>query len=59
MEHPKKYEFFYVIIQRRICGAGRILWLKNLRQWYSFLSSELFKAVVNKVIIANMIAPTR
>lgn len=60
----EKYALLQLIIQgkvnsRRGPGRRRISWLKNLRQWYGKTSSELFRAAVNKVSIAMMIANVR
>ena len=64
MRHPEKYNMLHLIIQgkivgKRSIGRRRISWLKNLRQWFGQTSESLFRAAVNKIRIANMIANVR
>ncbi|KAI5746880.1 hypothetical protein M8J77_008501 [Diaphorina citri] len=59
-----KYEILHLIIQgkiigKRSVGRRRISWLRNLREWFNCSSCDLFKAAVNKVRIAMMIANLR
>lgn len=56
-----KYEILRLIIQgkisgKRSIGRRRISWMKNLRQWFSCTSTDLFRAAISKVRIALMIA---
>jgi hypothetical protein len=60
----EKYRLLQLIIQgkikgRRGPGRRRISWLRNLRQWYGRSTTSLFRAAVNKVEIALMIANLR
>lgn len=64
MRHPKIYNILDLIIQGKIqgkrgSGRRRISWLKNLRQWFGESTTSLFRAAVNKIMIANMIANIR
>ena len=64
MRNETKYKLLKCILQgkvlgRRGVGRRRISWLKNLRKWFSISTPELFKAAVNKIIIARMIANIR
>lgn len=64
MRHPEKYGTLHLIMQGKINskrgpGRRRTLWLGNLGQWFGKTSTELFRAAVNKIIIANMIANVR
>ena len=64
MRHPEKYELPILILQGKIAGKRgvgrrRISWLKNLRQWFNINTTGLFRAAVNKVMLANMIANVR
>jgi hypothetical protein len=64
MRNDTKYRLLQVILQgkvfgRREAGRRRISWLKNLREWFSTTSSDLFRAADNKVIIARMVADIR
>ncbi|CAG9827057.1 unnamed protein product [Diabrotica balteata] len=54
-----KYEILRLIMQgkirgKRSIGRRRISWLRNLREWYSCSSVDLFRAAANKVRIAVM-----
>ena len=60
----EKYRLLQLIIQGKIKGRRgpvrrRISWLRNLRQWYGRSTTSLFRAAVNKVEIALMIANLR
>ncbi|RZF33636.1 hypothetical protein LSTR_LSTR007014, partial [Laodelphax striatellus] len=60
LEHMR-YQLLQVILQlkmlaRRGVGKRRISWLKNLRVWYGLTTKELFRAAVDKVRIARMVA---
>lgn len=60
----EKYSLLQLVLQgkiegRRPPGRRRTSWLKNLRQWYGMTSVEVFRAAVNKVKIALMIAQIR
>jgi hypothetical protein len=64
MRHPETYGLLHLIIQGKIMGTRgpgrrRTSWLKNLRQWFRKSTSSLFRAAVNKVMIANLIANVR
>lgn len=60
----EKYALLQLIMQGKIKGKRgpgrrRISWLKNLRQWFGMTTIELFRAAVNKVTMAMMIANVR
>ncbi|KAJ2952534.1 hypothetical protein O0L34_g6852 [Tuta absoluta] len=60
----EKYKLLQLIIQgkiqgRRLPGRRKISWLKNLREWYGMSTRSLFRAAVDKVKIAMMIANLR
>jgi hypothetical protein len=64
MRNSTKYRLLKVILQGKVfgkrgIGRRRISWLKNLRKWFSTTTTNLFKASVNKIIIARMIANIR
>jgi len=64
MRNDNKYKLLKSILQGKVFGKRgpgrrRISWLKNLRTWYSKTTTERFKAAVNKVIIARMLANIR
>lgn len=59
-----KYALLQLIMQgkiggRRNIGRRRVSWLKNLRDWFGCTSNQLFRAAVDKVKIAVMIANLR
>lgn len=59
-----KYALLQLIVQGKISGKRnigrrRISWLKNLRDWFGCNNIQLFRAAVNKVQIAVMIANLR
>jgi hypothetical protein len=60
----ERYELLRIIMQGKIAGKRSIgrrrnSWLKNLREWYSCSSNELFRSAVSKIRIALMIANLR
>lgn len=60
----RKYTLLQLIVQgkisgRRNIGRPRMSWLKNLRDWFNCSSVQLFRAAVNRVRIAVMIANLR
>uniref|UniRef100_A0A8D9AE48 Uncharacterized protein n=1 Tax=Cacopsylla melanoneura TaxID=428564 RepID=A0A8D9AE48_9HEMI len=64
MRNEEKYCLLKTILQGKVYGKRgrgrrRISWLKNLRTWFSQTTTQLFKAAINKVVIANMIANIR
>lgn len=64
MRNNDRYRLLQLVLQgkvfgRRGPGRRRISWLKNLRSWFSMTTTGLFRAAVNKVLIANMIANIR
>lgn len=64
MRNPEKYSLLQLVMQGKIVGKRgrgrrRTSWLKNLRQWFAQTSESLFRAAVNKIMIANMIANVR
>jgi len=64
MRNEQRYGLLQRILQgkipgRRGPGRRRISWLKNLRAWFSMTTTGLFRAAVNKVMIAGMIANIR
>ena len=64
MRNPQRYQLQQVVFQgkvmgRREVGRRRISWLKNGRGWFSSTTNQLFRAVVNKIMIAKMIAHIR
>ena len=61
MKNSQRYLLLQVVLQEIVMGrrgVGRkiISWLKNLRIWFSSRTNQLFRAVVNKVIIVKIIA---
>ena len=63
MRSPK-YALLQLIVQgkisgKRSVGRRRASWLKNLRDWFHCSNVQLFRAAVNKVRIAMMIADLR
>uniref|UniRef100_A0A8D8WNS4 Craniofacial development protein 2 n=2 Tax=Cacopsylla melanoneura TaxID=428564 RepID=A0A8D8WNS4_9HEMI len=59
-----KYKILHLIIQgkivgKRSVGRRRISWLRNLRDWFSCSSQDLFKAAINKVRLTLMVANLR
>lgn len=61
MRNPDRYGLLQRILQgkvvgRRSPGRRRISWLKNLRTWFASTTTGLFRAAVNKVLIARMVA---
>jgi Reverse transcriptase (RNA-dependent DNA polymerase) len=59
-----KYTLLQLIMQGKILGKRnigrrRMSWLKNLRDWFNCSNTQLFRAAVNKVRIAVMIANLR
>ena len=59
-----KYTLLQLIVQgkisgKRSVGRRRVSWLKNLRDWYGCSNYQLFRAAVNKIRIAVMIANLR
>lgn len=64
MRNPERYRLLQLILQgkiqgRRSVGRRRISWLKNLRVWFNTTTVGLFRASVNKVRIAIMLANIR
>lgn len=64
MRNESRYVLLQKILQGKVYGARgvgrrRISWLKNLRTWFNQSTTQLFRAAVNKVRIANMIANIR
>lgn len=64
MRNENRYQLLQCILQgkvegKRSAGRRRISWLKNLRSWFSTSTTGLFRAAVNKIKIANMIANIR
>lgn len=64
MRNESRFQLLQVIIQGKVqgkrgVGRRRISWLKNLRTWFSKTTTQLFRAAVNKVIIAKMVADIR
>ncbi|KAL1447598.1 hypothetical protein WDU94_009869 [Cyamophila willieti] len=64
MRNENRYLLLQKILQgkvegRRGRGRRRISWLKNLRTWFNQTTTQLFRAAVNKVQIAIMIANVR
>ena len=64
MRNEKRYGLLQLVLQGKIPskrgpGRRRISWLKNLRTWFSTTTTGLFRAAVNKVQIAMMIANIR
>lgn len=64
MRNSQRYELLQLILQgkvegRRRPGRRRISWLKNLRTWFNTTTVGLFRAAVDKVRIAMMIANIR
>lgn len=60
----QKYTLLQLIVQgkisgKRSIGRRRVSWLKNLRDWFNCSNVQLFRAAVNKVTIAVMIANLR
>ena len=60
----EKYDLLQLIIQgkidgRRKPGRRKTSWLKNLRQWFNMSTRSLFRAAVNKVQLARMVADLR
>lgn len=60
----QKYTLLQLIVQgkisgKRSIGRRRVSWLKNLREWFDCSNVQLFRAAVNKVRIAVMIANLR
>ena len=61
MRNPYRYQLLQAVLQGKLMGRRgvdrlRISWLKNLRIWVSSTTNQLFRAVVNKVMIAMRIA---
>jgi len=59
-----KYTLLQLIVQgmireRRYIGRRRVSWLRNLRDWFDCSNVQLFRAAVNKIRIAVMIANLR
>lgn len=59
-----KYQLLQNIMEgkiqgKRCQGRRRTSWLRNLREWFSMTSNELFRAAANKVRIAMLIANLR
>lgn len=64
MRNKERYGLLQLVLQgkvmgRRGPGRRRISWLKNLRTWFATSTTGLFRASVNKIIIARMIANVR
>uniref|UniRef100_A0A8D8Q737 Uncharacterized protein n=2 Tax=Cacopsylla melanoneura TaxID=428564 RepID=A0A8D8Q737_9HEMI len=64
MRNENRYQLLQKIIQGKVygkrgVGRRRISWLKNLRTWFNQTTTQLFRAAVNKIVIANMIANIR
>ena len=64
MRNESRYVLLQKILQGKVCGARgvgrrRISWLKNLRTWFNQSTTQLFRAAVNKVRLANMISNIR
>jgi ribosomal 50S subunit-associated protein YjgA (DUF615 family) len=64
MRHTEKYSLLQLIIQdkiagRRSRGKPQISWMDNLRKWFNTSTISLFRTVVNRDQIANMIANVR
>ena len=60
----QKYTLLQLIVQgkisgKRSIGRRRVSWLRNLRDWFNCSNVQLFRAAVNKVRIAVMIANLR
>lgn len=60
----EKYRFLQLIMEgkiegRRRPGRRKTSWLKNLREWFNIDSTSLFRAAVNRIQIALMIANLR
>lgn len=64
VRHPEKYKLLKIVLEGKIegkrgPGRRRISWLKNLRQWFNQSTKSLFRAAVDKVRIAIMLANVR
>lgn len=64
MRNQERYGLLQLILQGKVNGKRgpgrrRISWLQNLRKWYNTTTTELFRAAINKVKIAVMIANIR
>lgn len=62
--HGEKYELLRLIIEGKIIGIRSVgrrqnYWLKDLRRWFGCTSVDIFKAVVQKIILAIWIANLR
>lgn len=63
MRHDK-YRLLQLILQGKIeakrgRGRRRHSWMKNLRDWFGLTTTQLFRAAVNRVRIAMMLADVR
>ncbi|CAH1285836.1 unnamed protein product [Diabrotica balteata] len=64
MRNQHRYSLLQSILQGKVKGKRgpgrrRISWLRNLRTCFKKTSTELFRAAVSKVMIANMISNIR
>lgn len=64
MRNEQRYNLLQLILQGKIFGKRgpgrrRISWLQNLRKWFSLTTTGLFKAAVNKIRIAMLVANIR
>lgn len=64
LKHPEKYQLLKIVLEgkiegRRGPGRRRISWIKNLRSWFNQSTKSLFRAAVDKVKIAIMLANVR
>lgn len=60
----EKYELLQLILQGKICGKRgkgrpRMNWMQNLKDWFGYTKSELFKAAKNKHHIGLMVSNLR
>ena len=61
MRNPQRYQLLQLVLQgkvmeRRRVGRRRISSLENHRFWFYSTTNQLIKAVLNKVMIARVIA---
>jgi hypothetical protein len=64
LRNNQRYNILQLILQgkiegKRSVGRRRISWLKNLRDWYNTTSIDLFRASLDRNIVANMISNIR
>lgn len=64
MRNENRFHLLQSILQGKVLGRRgvrrrRVSWLKNLRNWFDMNTIQLFRAAVNKVKIAMMVANIR